>query len=156
MTYFKEYSPPFVIIALDLLVLIFLLISVFYFNFAYFSFFLFSFSLLFSLFSVFFFSSFCFTSAFSVRELAPSFIFIFHFLHKMFFFFFFFWLNNCRYFSDRQVLIRFLRTNISSPSCIRVISGKLCRILDLSRTHLDTSIVKLVVAALIATRFDDR
>ena len=152
MTYFKEYPPPFVIIALDILVLVFLLISVLYFNFACFSFFpffFFLFSFHFFLFS--FFSSFSFTSAFSVRELAPSSVFLFHFLHKMFFFFFFFWLSNCRYFSDRQVSIRFLRTNISSSSCIRVISGKLCWILDLSRTHLDTSIVKLVVAALINT-----
>ena len=87
MTYFKEYPPPFVIIALDLLVLAFLLVSIFSFNFIYFSFFLFSFSFLFSLLSPFFFSSLVFTSAFPFREMALSFPFVFYFLHKMFVFF---------------------------------------------------------------------
>ena len=89
MTYFKEYPPPFVIIALDLLVFAFLLISIFYFNFVYFSIFLFFFSFLFSFLSVFFFSSLVFTLASSFRELALSFLFVFHFLHKMLFFSFF-------------------------------------------------------------------
>ena len=150
------------IIALDLLVFIFPSTSIFYNGFnCYLLLFLPPFLFFFFLFiSVFFCSCFfpfffIFASALSLREMALSFFLLFHLLHKVFFFFFFFWLNNCRYFSDRQVLIRFFRTNILSLSCIRVISGKLCGILDLSRTHLDTPIVKLVVAALIDTKFDD-